>query len=79
MLKIRLKCIGRKNQPNFRLVVMLSTSRREGKPLCELGFYNPITKEIKLDLENIIKKLNNGIQATKTVNHLLRKGGVLNN
>jgi small subunit ribosomal protein S16 len=77
MLKLRLKCIGRKGQPNYRFVVMPSASRREGKPLYELGFYDPITKEIKLDLENIIKKLNNGVQPTKTVRNLLIKGKII--
>lgn len=77
MLKLRLKCIGRKGQPNYRLVVMPSTLKREGKPLFELGFYNPIAKEIKLDIDTIIKKLNHGVQPTKTVRNLLIKEKIL--
>ena len=73
MLKMRLKRIGRKRQPTYRLVVMPSTSKRDGRPIYELGFYNPITKEIKLDFENIIKNLNNGVQPTKTIRNLLIK------
>jgi small subunit ribosomal protein S16 len=78
MLKMRFKRIGRKGQPNYRLVVMPSTSRRDGRPISELGFYNPITKEIKLDFENIIKYLNNGVQPTKTIRNLLIKEKIIN-
>jgi small subunit ribosomal protein S16 len=77
MLKMRLKRGGRKRQPSYRIVVMPSTSKRDGRPVIELGFYNPITKEIKLDLENIIKNLKNGVQPTKTVKNLLIKAKVL--
>ena len=45
MLKLRLKRNGRKRQPTYRLVVMESTSRRDGRPVDEVGYYNPITKE----------------------------------
>lgn len=79
MQKIRLKCMGKKGQPSYRLVIMPSTSKREGKTLCELGFINPITKEMKLDLESIIKNLDNGIQATKRVISLLKLKGIIQN
>jgi small subunit ribosomal protein S16 len=77
MLKMRFKRIGRKGQPSYRLVVITSTSRRDGRPIHELGFYSPITKEIKLDIENIIKNLNNGVQPTKTVRNLLIKAKII--
>lgn len=77
MLKMRLKRCGRKRQPTYRLVIMLSTSKRDGKALQELGFYNPITKELKLDLENIITNLNVGVQPTKTVRNLLLKAKII--
>ena len=42
MLKLRLKRCGRKKQPSYRLVVMLSHSRRDGRPIDEVGYYNTI-------------------------------------
>ena len=57
MLKMRLKRFGRKRQPTYRIVVMEHTTRRDGKPVQELGHYNPLTKEIKLDVENIVGRL----------------------
>ena len=47
MLKLRLKRIGRKRSPSYRLVIMENTSRRDGRPVDEVGYYNPITKEIQ--------------------------------
>lgn len=75
---MRLKRTGRKGQPHYRIVVMPSTSARDGKSIYELGFYNPITKEIKLNTENILKNLNNGVKPTKTVYNLLIKAKILN-
>ena len=45
MLKLRLKRVGRKRSPSYRLVVMENTFRRDGRPIEEVGYYNPITKE----------------------------------
>jgi small subunit ribosomal protein S16 len=73
MLKMRLKRGGRKGQPSYRIVVMPSTSKRDGRPVYELGYYNPITKVMKLDDVNISKNLKNGVQPTKTVKNLLIK------
>ncbi len=77
MIKLRLKRFGKKNQSSFRLVAVNSTSRRDGKPLEELGFYNPSTKESKLNIENISRRISNGAQATDTVKSLLIKAGVI--
>ena len=77
MLKMRFKRCGRKRQPMYRIVVMPSTSNRDGKAIRELGFYNPLTKETKLDVENIVKSLNTGVQPTKTVKNLLLKAKVI--
>jgi small subunit ribosomal protein S16 len=77
MLKMRFKRCGRKRQPTYRLVIMPSTSKRDGKALKELGFYNPITKELKLDVENIVTNLNVGVQPTKTVKNLLLKAKII--
>ena len=70
---MRLKRFGRKRQPTYRIVVMEHTTRRDGKPVQELGHYNPLTKEIKLDVENIVDRLKTGVQPTKTVKNLLLK------
>ena len=77
MLKMRFKRCGRKRQPMYRIVVMPATSPRDGKAIRELGFYNPLTKETKLDVENIVKSLNTGVQPTKTVKNLLLKANVI--
>ena len=49
MVKIRLKRLGYKKNPTYRIVVINDLQKREGKPICELGHYNPKTKEMKLD------------------------------
>lgn len=55
---------------------MRSTSRRDGRPLEELGFYNPRTDETKLDIPRIVKRLQDGAQPTDTVRHILQKANV---
>ena len=74
---MRFKRCGRKRQPMYRIVVMPVTNPRDGKVIRELGFYNPLTKETKLDVENIVKSLNTGVQPTKTVKNLLIKANVI--
>jgi len=75
MIKLRLKRFGKKNQASFRIVAVNSTSRRNGEPLEELGFYNPRTKESRLDIEKIKNRLESGAQPTETVKSLLKKLG----
>ena len=53
MLKIRLKRQGRKKQAVYRVIVIDSRKRRDGKALEEVGFYNPLTKETRLNFERI--------------------------
>ena len=53
MLKLRLKRIGRKRSPSYRLVIMESSSRRDGRPIDELGYYDPISKKYKFDTSKI--------------------------
>jgi len=77
MLKLRLKRIGRKRAPSYRLVVMEKSTRRDGRPVQELGFYNPISKESKFDIPNIQKWLDHGAQPTETVANLLKKAEIL--
>jgi len=77
MIKLRLKRFGKKREASFRLVACNSTSRRDGRPLQELGFYNPRTKETRLDTEALRLRLSQGAQPTQAVRSLLEKGGLL--
>ncbi len=77
MIKLRLKRFGKKKEASFRIVACNSTSRRDGKPLQELGFYNPRTKETRLDTEALRIRLTQGAQPTDVVRTLLEKGGLL--
>lgn len=77
MIKLRLKRFGKKREASFRLVATNSTSRRDGRPLEELGFYNPRTKETRLNTEAIRTRLSQGAQPTDTVRSLLEKGGLI--
>lgn len=77
MLKLRLKRIGRKRYPAYRLVVMENMTKRDGKPVDEVGYYNPITKQYKFEPERIKKWLNYGVQPTETVFNLLKKAEII--
>ena len=77
MIKLRLKRFGKKREASFRLVACNSTSRRDGRPLQELGFYNPRTKETRLETEAIRERLGQGAQPTDVVRTLLERGGLL--
>jgi len=77
MIKLRLKRFGKKKEASFRIVACNSTSRRDGRPLQELGFYNPRTKETRLDTEALRTRLTQGAQPTEVVRTLLEKGGLL--
>ena len=77
MIKLRLKRFGKKKEASFRIVACKSTSRRDGRPLQELGFYNPRTKETRLDTEALRVRLSQGAQPTDVVRTLLEKGGLL--
>ena len=73
MLKLRLKRNGRKNQPSYRLVVIEHSTRRDGRPVDEVGYYNTITKQSYFDIPKINKWLERGVKPTKTVTSLLNK------
>tara|TARA_B100001248_G_scaffold96934_1_gene71980 strand:- start:36 stop:422 length:387 start_codon:yes stop_codon:yes gene_type:complete len=77
MIKLRLKRFGKKKEASFRIIACNSTSRRDGRPLQELGFYNPRTKETRLDTEALRTRLTQGAQPTDVVRTLLEKGGLL--
>ena len=77
MLKLRLKRIGRKRSPSYRLVIMENTTRRDGRPVEEVGYYDPISKKCKFDSTKIEKWLNYGVKPTKTVLALLKKAEIV--
>jgi small subunit ribosomal protein S16 len=77
MVKLRLKRFGRKGMPTFRLIAIHSTTRRQAIPLEELGFYDPRTKETRLNVEGIKKRLQEGAQPTDPVRRLLEKANIL--
>ena len=77
MIKLRLKRYGKKRETSYRIVAMNSKSRRDGRPLEELGFYNPRTDETRLDVPAITKRLEQGAQPTDTVRDILRRANVL--
>ena len=77
MLKLRLKRIGRKRSPSYRLVIMENFTRRDGRPIEEVGYYDPLSKKYNFEVEKIQKWLNVGVQPTKTVSSLLKKADIL--
>ncbi|AIE75569.1 MULTISPECIES: 30S ribosomal protein S16 [unclassified Synechocystis] len=76
MIKLRLKRFGKKREVSYRIVAMHSTTRRDGRPLEELGFYNPRTDETRLDVPAIVKRLKEGAQPTDTVRSILTKAQI---
>lgn len=73
MLKIRLKRLGRKKQPFYRIVLVENLARRDGKSIEELGYYDPIRNILSFDKAKIHTYLNHGAYPTDTVRHLLGK------
>lgn len=77
MLKLRLKKTGRKGSPCYRLVIMENTTRRDGRAIEEVGYYNPITKHssfAKVKIENWLKV---GVKPTSTVYWLLKNAKII--
>lgn len=77
MLKLRLKRTGKKRSPSYRLVIMENLSRRDGRPIDEVGYYDPISKKCKFDDDKIKKWLQCGAQPTPTVFNLLKKAEII--
>jgi len=71
MLKIRLKRLGQKKAPTYRVIVINSTTKREGLPIQELGHYNPKTKAMLLNKEAALEWIKKGAQPTETVKYLI--------
>jgi len=77
-VKIRLLRLGRKKKPFYRIVAIDSRSRRDGRYLDKLGYYDPLTKPatVQLEKEKIVKWLDQGAVPTETVFNLLQKAGI---
>ena len=79
MVKIRLKRMGAKKKPFYRVVVADIRAPRDGKFIEEIGYFDPMKdpKEIKIDEEAAKKWIENGAQPTETVKALLKKQGII--
>ena len=79
MLKLRLRRVGAKNRPVYRLVAADSRSPRDGAFVAVIGHYDPLTdpETIVIDEEKALKWLRQGAQPTATVARLLSKAGIL--
>ena len=79
-VKIRLRRMGAKKAPIYRVVVADSRFPRDGRFIEEIGYYNPGANpaEVKIDAEKAQKWIKNGAQPTDTVKALLKKSGAIN-
>ena len=79
MVKIRLRRMGAKKAPYYRIVVADSRSPRDGRCIEEIGTYNPLTEPatVTVDVEKAQTWIKNGAQPTETVRNLLKNAGVL--
>ena len=79
MVKIRLKRMGMKKKPFYRVVVADERASRDGRVIDEIGYYNPVANpvELKIDTEKAQQWIKNGAQPTDTVRALLKKTGAI--
>jgi small subunit ribosomal protein S16 len=79
MVKIRLRRVGAKNNPSYRLVVADSRAPRDGAFINIIGHYNPLTdpETVAIDEEKALYWLGQGAQPTAVVNRLLTKAGII--
>ena len=78
-VKIRLRRMGAKKAPFYRVIVADERSPRDGKFIDEIGYYNPLKNpaEVKIDEAKAQKWLNDGAQPTETVKSILKKSGIV--
>ena len=78
-VKLRLKRMGAKQKPFYRIVAADARSPRDGRFIETIGTYNPVVSpaEVKVDKELALKWLNNGAEPTDTVRNILRKEGIM--
>ena len=76
-VKMRLRRMGAKKAPTYRVVIADSRSPRDGRFIEEIGYFNPKSDELKIDAEKAKKWLGNGTQPTETVKALLKKSEII--
>ena len=78
-VKMRLKRMGAKKRPFYRIVVADSRYPRDGRFIEEIGTYNPLTEpsEVKVDADKVKEWISKGAQPTDTVKNLFKKNGIL--
>nr|YP_010395227.1 ribosomal protein S16 [Cneoridium dumosum]UQJ72755.1 ribosomal protein S16 [Cneoridium dumosum] len=76
MVKLRLKRCGRKQRAVYRIVAIDGRSRREGRDLRKVGFYDPINNQTHLNVPAVLYLLDKGAQPTGTVHDISKKAGV---
>lgn len=77
-VKIRLKRMGAKKSPFYRIVVADANTKRDGKTIEDIGTYKPVgVKEVTIDAEKAKKWLSTGAQPTDTVKALFKKNGII--
>ena len=78
MVKIRLRRMGKKNQPSYRIVVADSRSPRNGRFIETLGYYNPLTdpETVVFDKPKALQWMAHGAQPTDAVKRMLNKAGI---
>lgn len=76
MVKIRLKRMGAKKSPFYRIVVADSKCQRDGKAIAEIGYFDPLKDIIKIDGDECQKWIKNGAKPTETVRALIKKSGI---
>ena len=79
MVKIRLRRMGAKKHPFYRLVVADSRSPRDGRFIEHLGYYDPRTEpvKVKIDVDKVMKWLQQGAQPSEAARSLLKREGIL--
>jgi len=77
-VKIRLRRMGAKKAPFYRVIVADSRSPRDGRFIEEIGYYNPVSepKAIKIDAEKAVQWVKNGAQPTDVVKRLFEEAGI---
>ncbi len=79
MLRIRLRRVGAKKKPSYRIVVADSRAPRDGAFVDQVGHYNPLTDPptITLEKEKVVRWLSNGAQPSEPVGRILKKSGII--
>ena len=77
MVKIRLTRTGRHFDPSYRIVVADSHYARDGRNIEQVGFYDPMNGEVRVDEEKVLSWLNKGAQPSDTVKSILSKQGII--